>query len=334
MKKLLINLPEAFFNAELLKDRFDDIRRSYDVRTASHNTPEEIAKDLDWPDAIMMWAWPALGPAEFDIARNLKILAQINTCRATATNALARGVALSEARHAWSPSVAEMALALMLAGLRRTSDYHAKMRAGNDDGIWVNNFPTDIDPTERQLTGRTVGIIGFGGIGRRLAELLAPFHVELLVSDPFLPAETCAKFGAESADADEICRRCEVVVLCAANTPEAEKTLNARRIAALCPNAVLVNVGRSMLVDMDALARRLAQGDLIAMLDVFDREPLELDSPFRALSNAYLTPHRAGGIYESVYRSLDWLRADIDAFFAGGERKFAVTEGMAHCFAE
>ena len=334
MKKLLINLPDGFFRAELLKERFADIERHYEVRRVTCDFPAQIAKDLDWPDAILMWGWPTLGPAEFALARNLKMLAQINSNRTTVTNAIKHGVALSEARHAWSPSVSEMALALMLAGLRRTSDFHRKMRLGEDAGIWINDFPVDIDPTERQLTGRTVGIVGLGAIGRRLAELLAPFHVELLVNDPFLSAETCAKYGAASADMDEICRRCDVVVLCAANTPEAEKTLSAKRIDMLRKNAVLVNVGRAMLVDMDALAQRLAKGDLVAMLDVFDNEPLEKDSPFRTLPNTYLSPHRAGGIYESVYRALDWLRADIDAFFAGGERKYAVTAGMEHCFSE
>ncbi len=334
MTKLLINLPAPFFKAELLKDRFDRIAQKYDVRHTSHNTQDEMAKDLPWAEAILMWAWPVFRDIEFDLAKNLKILAQINSCRVTAENAMKRGVALSEARHAWSPAVAELALALILGGLRRTSDFHMKMRLGQDAGIWVNHFPTDIDPTERQLTGRTVGIVGFGAIGRRLAELLAPFRVKLLVNDPFLPQSVFAAAHAQRASVEDICRECDIVVLCAANVPAAEKTITAAHIQMLRKNALLVNVGRSMLIDMPALARRLAQNDLIAMLDVFDNEPLEKDSPFRTLPNTYLSPHRGGGIYESLYRALDGLSGDIDAFFEGRERTFTVTQDMAHCIAE
>ena len=337
MRKLLINLPPETFNCPLLKSRFDLLESKYEVRKGTFNSQEQLAEVMGWPEAVLMWAWPSLGDREFDIATNLKIVAQINTFRDTALTTLRRGVALSEARNAWSPSVSEMALGLILSGLRKISYYHTSLRLGQDDaksGDWVSVFPTGINPLERQLTGRTVGIVGFGGIGRRLAELLAPFRVKLLVHDPFLPSEVFAEHGATSATVDEICGECEVVVLCAANTPEAEKTVTARHVGMMRKDAVLVNVGRSMLIDMDALAQRLARGDLIAMLDVFDNEPLEADSVFRTLPNTYLTPHRAGGIYESLYRALDWLTDDLDAFFAGRERKYALTAEMMRCIAK
>ena len=329
--KLLINLPPSFFEAGFLKDRFAKAAQRYDIRKTSHNNPEEIAPDLAWADAILMWSWPVFGDKEFDLARGLKILAQINTHPKTAAGALQRGIALSETRNCWSPAVAEMALGLMLSGLRHISEFHLKMRLGQDDEIWARPFPSHNDPTERQLTGRTVGVVGFGGIGRRLAELLKPFNVELLVHDPYLPKEVFDSYGAKSAGLDEICSRAEVVVLCAANVDSAEKIMNASRINALRPDAVLVNVGRSWLVDMDALAKRLAKGELFAMLDVFDKEPLEKDSVFRTLPNAWLSPHRAGGINESICRSMDGLFADIDAFYDNKPRQFAITQNMPNC---
>jgi phosphoglycerate dehydrogenase-like enzyme len=72
--------------------------------------------------------------------------------------------------------------------------------------------------------------------------------------------------------------------------------------------------------------------DLIAMLIVFDQEPLELDSPFRSLPNTYLTPHVAGGIFQSVHRALNWLADDLEAFLRGEKRKYAVTEKMLEEF--
>jgi phosphoglycerate dehydrogenase-like enzyme len=204
------------------------------------------------------------------------------------------------------------------------------MRAGSE--TWVNNFPVDIDERERQLTGRTVGIIGFGGIGQRLAELLAPFRVNLLVHDPFMPDAVIERFQAKRTPVDEMARAVDVLVLAATNHESARGILGREQIEALPKDAVLVNIGRSMLVDMPALAERLSRGDLVAMLDVYDREPLEADSPFRSLPNTYLTPHRAGGVLESVLRALDWLTSDLEALLEGRPLRFAVTKAMMASF--
>ncbi len=328
--RLLINLPPTFFTVPQLEEHRARLEQIAIVRTTSHNTQEELAPDLAWAEAVLMWAWPDLDDGMLDRAPALRFVGQINTTRTTVRACLKRGIALSEVRHAWSPAVAEMALTLILAGLRKTSDFHMQMRAGTER--WVNAFPADIDPLERELTGRPVGIVGFGGIGQRLAELLAPFHTPIRIYDPFLPAAIAEKFGVQQVPLLDLIRESDVVVLCAANTNEARHLIDAEAVAALRKDAVLVNVGRSMLIDMAALQRRLEQGDLIAMLDVFDQEPLEADSPLRRLPNAYLTPHRAGGIYASVQRALTMLTDDLEAFLAGRTRRYAVTEAMLPSF--
>ncbi len=94
------------------------------------------------------------------------------------------------------------------------------------------------------------------------------------------------------------------------------------------PNVVLVNVARAVLVDTSALVERLKCGDLFAALDVFDKEPLELDSELRLLPNAYLTPHRAGGIMASVQRILNYLIDDIEAVISERPRQHALMESM------
>ncbi|MFW6256160.1 MAG: NAD(P)-dependent oxidoreductase, partial [Candidatus Sumerlaeota bacterium] len=85
---------------------------------------------------------------------------------------------------------------------------------------------------------------------------------------------------------------------------------------------------RSSLVDMDALAERLEKDDMYAMLDVFDQEPLEKNSPFRKFKNAYLTPHRAGATLESAYKIVSMCIEDLEAHFAGKRRKYVVTKDM------
>jgi len=328
--KLLVNLPPSFFTLPALAPHVGRLKKLAAVRTSSHNTPEEIAADLSWADAVVMWSWPVFTEKMLTEAGGLGYLGQINTTGTTARACLKLRIPLSEARHCWSPAVAEMALTLMLAGLRKTSTFHMQMRTGSEP--WISSFPADIDPEERQLTGRSVGIVGFGGIGRRLAELLRPFGADLRIHDPFVPASAMKPYGGRPATVLEIARKSEVIVLCAANVGSAAHVFDAREIAALRPGCVLVNIGRSMLVNMPSLVERLRKNDITAMLDVFDKEPLEKDSALRELPNAFLTPHRAGGIMESVQRALTMLTDDLEAQIRGRKRRYAVTAKMLPCF--
>jgi phosphoglycerate dehydrogenase-like enzyme len=325
--RLLINLPPTFFTHPAFQSHFARLENlAGEIRKTSHDTTEQIMADLPWAEALLMWAWPAFGESELAQCPDLKFVGQINATKQHVRSCLAMGIAVSEVRYAWSPAVAELALLLMMSGLRQTSAYHLAMKNGTEH--WKIQFPADIDPRERQLAGRSVGIVGFGGIGQHLAKLLEPFHVTLRIYDPYVPNEVAFSFGGKQVPLKELIRTSEVVVLCAANTQEARHLIDAEMIQMLQKDAVLVNVGRSMLIDMSALQQRLSKGDLIAMLDVFDQEPLDVSSPFRSLPNTYLTPHVAGGIIESVDRSLTWLANDLEAFLRGEKRIYAVTEAM------
>ena len=150
----------------------------------------------------------------------------------------------------------------------------------------------------------------------------------LRIYDPFVIPETAAAYGATCAGLEELLHVSDVVVLCAASNPGTRHLLGRAEIAVFRKDAVFVNVARAALVDTDALVERLQRGDLYAALDVFDREPLEAASVLRSLPNAYLTPHRAGGIMASVQRTLDWLADDLVAHRAGKERRYELTEAM------
>ena len=323
---ILVNLPPGFFTHPALTATFARLAALGEVRQRSHTTGEEIRPDLADIEALLMWSWPAWTPELLQAAPHLRFSGQLDITQSGAKAALAHGLPVSVSRGGFSPAVAEMALTLILTTLRRTSDYHAAMRVGSE--AWVDHFPTQIDPRERELTGQNVGIVGFGQIGRRLAELLRPFHCELRVVDPYVSEEVLAEHDAQRVSLHEMLQACDVVVLCAASNPGTRYLLGPDEIARLRPEAVLVNVCRAALVDTEALITRLEQGDLFAALDVFDREPLEQDSRLRTLPNAYLTPHRAGGTIAAAKRILEWLVDDLEAFLAGRERRYALTEAM------
>lgn len=324
--QILVNLPAGFYEQPELEAVFARLDALGTVRKRSHDTPEQIADDLAWAEAVVMWSWPELSDELLDAVPALRYRGHIDISQRGATVAVRRNVPVSLSKGGWSPAVSEMALTLMLGALRRSSDYHRAMRAG--DERWVQTFPTDIDPTERQLTGRSVGIVGFGRIGQRLAELLQPFHVTLRVVDPYLPTSIADSFGAEVVDIDTLCRLSEVLVLCAASNDGTRRLIGSEQIAAMPPHAVLINVARAALIDVDALVQRLQRGDLIAAMDVFDTEPLPTDSPLRNVPNLHLTPHRAGGVMESVQRTLAWLIDDLEAVSAGRSQQHPLTERM------
>lgn len=323
---LLVNLPAGTFQCPQLDGAFARLERIAHLRKTSHDTPEQIIGDLKWADAILMWSWPTLTHELLDQAPRLRFSAQLDIGREGAEVALARKFPVSVARRGWSPAVSEMALTLTLAMLRKTSAYHATMRVGTEK--WVGAFPTDIDPDERELTGRSVGIIGFGGVGQRFGELLAPFRCPIRVYDPFLPDAIAEKFGAQKTDLHTLLSKSDVVTICASSNSGSVKLIGAAEIALLRPGTVFVNVARAAIVDTNALIARLQQGDICAAIDVFDQEPLPADHPLRALPNACLTPHRAGGLFASIERIFDMLTTDLEAFLEGRPLKYPVLESM------
>ena len=328
MNKLnvLVNLPSGFFSAPQLQNQWNRLEAFADIRQTSHNTHEEISDDLTWADAVVMWSWPHFTPELLARCSNLKFSGNIDITQKGARAAFDRGLPVSVSRAGFSPAVAEMALTLILASLRRTSNYHAQMWSSKES--WVNAFPADIPFEERQLTGMSVGIIGLGQVGRRLAEMLAPFNVQLRVVDPFVLQATIEKFGAQPVELNELIEYSDVVVLCAASNDGTDHLIGKHEIQKFRHNAIFVNVARAALVDTPALVQRLQQNNLFAALDVFDHEPLQADSPLRALSNAYLTPHRAGGLWSSVERNVSWLIDDLEAHLKNEPRKYALTEVM------
>ena len=326
MKNILINLPPDFFTQPELVRCFNRIATHGALRRTSHNTPDEIVADLKWADVVFMWSWPVLDSALLDRGGPLDYVGHIDINQTGAAAELSRGIPVSTSKSGFSPAVAEMALGLILNGLRRISCYHAAMRTGTEK--WVQAFPKDIDPVERELTGLTVGIIGLGQVGRRLAHFLTAFEVSLKVVDPFVPDTVLAQFNATRLDLDAMIESCDIVVLCAASNEGTDRLINKDRIARFRKNALFVNVARAALVDYPALTVKLRQGGLFAALDVFETEPLPADSDLRSLPNTFLTPHRAGGLMSSVQRNLDWLVDDYEALLADKPRKYAVTETM------
>jgi phosphoglycerate dehydrogenase-like enzyme len=218
--------------------------------------------------------------------------------------------------------VAEMAVALMLAFVRRLGEYDRAMYAGA--------APRQDDAREGEtLAGRRIGIVGFGRIGRALARLLKPFGAALATADPYVEADEAKRAGVAVVELEELLRSSSIVVLTAALTPETKGMIDRRRLALLPDQAVLVNVARGGLVDLDALVVEVEAGRISAALDVTDPlEPLPAEHRLRRAPNVILTPHVAGGGLETRRAMGEAALAELERFFRGERPKNVVTRDM------
>ena len=188
-------------------------------------------------------------------------------------------------------SVAEFTLTLMLGMIKNLPRLDSAAR----DGQWAR-FPM------RELGGKTVGIMGFGRIGRRLAELLKGFNVSLLAYDPFISPETIKACGVEPVTMEQLLRQSDVVSLHIPSTPETHHLINAETLAMMKDGAYLVNTARGALVDEKALYEVLTSGKLSgAALDVFEKEPITKDNPLFTLDNTVFAPHVSALSFETNY---------------------------------
>ena len=191
--------------------------------------------------------------------------------------------------------VAEGAIALMLALLKRVRERDRHVKAGG----WREPpfYGTYLGRRGDGYPGITVGIVGLGRAGSHVAELLKPWRVRLVAADPYVDAAKFARLGVERADLDTLLREADVVTLHCNLTAETRGLLDRRRLGLLKPTAVLVNTARGVVVDVDALCDALDAGTLAAAaLDVLPEEPPARNARILGYGDrVLLTPHMIAG---------------------------------------
>lgn len=237
--------------------------------------------------------------------------------------AQARGVRVVDTSHGSSWPTAEWALGLALIGLRNAGALFRRM---------IAREPTFLPAAERsgpgyeraELSGKRIGMIGFGHVARHLVELLRPFHVEIEAFDPYVPRELATAYDIVFAPLERVLEA-DVVFVLVPRTPGTEGMLGAPELDRLRAGSVFVNVSRGAVVETSALVSRLMRGDIIACLDVFDPEPMPLDSPVVDLPNVFLSPHVAGVTEESRRRFFSLMVDECLRSFEGLEPRSELT---------
>lgn len=216
-----------------------------------------------------------------------------------------RGVMVVAGQGVNSTTVADHAMALLLASLRRIPMFDASVR----DGHWL-----DVRCVRPILTGRHVGIVGFGRIGQLIARRAAGFDCTVRYHARHALADT----SYEHVDTPEaLARMSDVLVLCCPGGPSTHHLIDAQVLEALGPDGVLINVARGSVVDSQALFAALAEQRIAsAGLDVLEGEP-EVPERWRSLDNVVFTPHTGGLSAVAFDEMVRQALASVNAYFAG-----------------
>lgn len=250
-------------------------------------------------DGLMVRVTP-LTADDFARAKKLRVVAKqgvgVNLIDLAA--AKAHGVIVCNTPGVNSEAVAEMGLALALAVTRRVAELDRRIRSGE--------VVKRINYLGIELWEKTVGVIGMGNIGTRIARKYhGAFSTKLLAYDPYAPDGCWPDIPHERVSSlNELLQRADVVTIHTPLTPETKHLIGRRELALMKETAVLVNVSRGEIVDEEALYDALKSGRIFgAGLDVFKKEPPTTDNPLVGLPNIVVTPHAAGGTRETQEKS-------------------------------
>ncbi|GAB16042.1 D-3-phosphoglycerate dehydrogenase [Arthrobacter globiformis NBRC 12137] len=258
---------------------------------------------------------------------NLKIIARhgVGTDNVDIPAASQNGVWVTSTPGSNSNAVAEHVFALLLSLTRRVVPAANRVLAGT----WAEGRG---DLIGHELSGRTLGIVGFGAIGKRVAAMAKGFGMRVLASDPAATAADAATAGADLVELDTLYDGADIITLHAPLLPSTRHMISTRELALMKPGAVVINTSRGGLIDEDALVAALTNGTLAgAALDVLEAETINMKDPLsknrvplHEVPTLLVTPHIAGQTQEAFQEAGARSWSDVQAVLAGEPPAFPV----------
>lgn len=316
------DLPIDFVGIDLpgSKEKQHSEQQAMEFKGSNAVSPDAVVLRGIKDATIIMGHFVPMGAAFINSAPHLKLIAVARTGLENVDIEVAssRGIAVVPAIGRNANAVAELQIGLMLAETRNISRADASIKSGG----WRNDFPG----ARIEIGGSTVGMVGFGQVGRSFAKKLAGFGPRILVFDPHVKDEDIKAHGAERAPTiDQVFIESDFIVLQARLSPETERFINKRHFDLMKPTAYFINVSRSRLVNTADLVATLMEGRISgAGIDVFDSEPLAADDPFRTLDNVTLTTHFGGDTEGTKRHSTELCASAIKSYLDTGKVGWAV----------
>jgi D-3-phosphoglycerate dehydrogenase len=288
------------------------LRRWADVRiyTEKASSAEELQQRVQGAEvAINIRAYSKFNDSLFRACPRLKLISVlgIGTDNIDLVAAARLGIKVCNTPGYSAVSVAEHTLALMLAAARKIPAHEQELRAGR----WAR-LPMI------QLHGKTLGIVGFGGIGRQVASLAQGIGMRVLAWT-FTPSrERAVQSGVEFVELEALLAQSDVISINIRASQKTRGLISREALAKVKPSCILVNTARASIVDTPALLDGLRAGKIAAAaFDVFDQEPLPPTDPLLSLPNVVLSPHNAGMTPEAVEKGNQMVVDNVIAFLQG-----------------
>jgi (S)-sulfolactate dehydrogenase len=300
-----------FIDQWAVEDLKRDYKVHYDRNLVEH--PDEIVRQAADAPALIVRNRTQVRGKVLDGLKELKAIGRLGVGldNIDMDECARRGIQVFPATGANSVSVAEYVIAAMMVGMRNVWQANAAVLAGK----WPRN-----DLMFHEVAGKRLGMIGFGGIGRAVAQRARALELDLCGYDPAVKPNdpVWAKYGTACVDLDTLFRTSDIISLHVPLTEGTRNLIDAKSITRMKPTAFIINSSRGGIIDEAALADALKAGKLGgAALDVFDKEPLKQGSGFDGVPNLLLTPHIAGVTEESNTRVSSVTVANIRRALGG-----------------
>lgn len=269
-------------SAVKLAEEFADVTLDFEI------TPEQLLEKIPEYDAVIVRSRTKIRKDAIDAGKKLKAIgrAGVGLDNIDVDHAKEKGIPVVNAPTSLTVSVAELTLGLMFCLARHLHHADRTMRAGE----WNKKKYMGVE-----LHGKTIGVIGFGRIGRELAIKCQGLGMKVLAHDPFLTLEDFKEYNAEQVELEELFKESDFISVHVPATKENANFINAEKLLLMKPTAYIVNTSRGIVVDETALVDALKKGTIAgAGLDVYQNEPL-MDSPLTEMENVVLTPHIGAG---------------------------------------
>lgn len=295
---------------------FERLEAISEVVVYESTAADEVAQRLCDCDAVIVNKIK-LTREIFASAKSLKLVCETATGYDNIDVSAARefGIAVCNVPGYSTPSVVQVTLAMALSLATRLPSYERSVSSGEySKGKSANR----LTPVFHELAGKTWGVVGYGSIGKGVADVARALGCKILV------CKRTPVGNEECVDIDELCTRADVISV---HTPLSDGTrglINESRISLMKSDAILINVARGAVLDESAVAKAIAEGRLGGFgCDVYSAEPFSAEHPYTSilgLDNVCLTPHMAWGAYESRLRCINTVIDNIEAFLDGGEK--------------
>jgi phosphoglycerate dehydrogenase-like enzyme len=325
--KILVTLPmgyvwDTFFTPDVVEKLESMGEIVWNESKEQFSTGELRERLTDVDICITGWGTKCLDIEVLETAEKLKLVAHTagSVAGLVSDYLYEKGIKVISGNWVFAESVAESVIGYIICSLRELTYYNNEVKQGRWRGV---NFFNE------GILDQSVGLVGFGAVAKYLVKFLKPFRCKIKVYDPYADDKVFIEHGVERGTLEEIFSTCKIISLHVPKTPDTYHMIDKRLLSMIKDGSLLVNTARGAVIDEEALVEELEKGRFKAALDVYEVEPLPLDSKLRTLINVLTIPHMGGPTIDRRRATTLELLKDIEGYLRGEELKFNISKAYA-----